>query len=393
MPARRRANSYNSFRGFVTRPIPFCALIIFCACSAAAAFVRVPDGVAGLQFVSEFDVPPGGRFPIGTGLRFGGISGLSAIGTGREFFGISDDRDTPHAYRFAVSVLNGKLVVTPVETIRLARDRRAPAALDPEGIAVLPDGHLLIASEGIGDKEPRIPPAILEYSRKGGFVRQLPIRPRYIPNPTGPITTGVRPNAAFESVTVTPDAARLFTATETALTQDGDVATFEHGTRCRLLEYVKRGSSYMPAREFVYPIDAIDPVDYQAGFKIAGVVELLALSRSELLSMERTFIESPTHPEESISRIKIFRVSLAGATDVSTVDSLVGSDATAVTKTLLLDLSQVKGLSDKLARLDNFEGMTFGPRLPNGTRSLVVVSDDNFSERQITSFLLFAVQP
>jgi hypothetical protein len=36
--------------------------------------------------------------------------------------------------------------------------------------------------------------------------------------------------------------------------------------------------------------------------------------------------------------------------------------------------------------------MTFGPRLPDGRASLVLVSDDNFSTAQRTWFLRFAIQ-
>ena len=54
-------------------------------------------------------------------------------------------------------------------------------------------------------------------------------------------------------------------------------------------------------------------------------------------------------------------------------------------KTLLLDLDDL-GIP-----LDNVEGMTFGPRLRDGRRSVVLVSDNNFSATQFTQFLLFAL--
>jgi len=56
-----------------------------------------------------------------------------------------------------------------------------------------------------------------------------------------------------------------------------------------------------------------------------------------------------------------------------------------VEKTLLLDLDTL-GLP-----LDNVEGMTLGPRLPDGRRSLLLVSDNNFAPGQFTQFLLFAL--
>ena len=54
------------------------------------------------------------------------------------------------------------------------------------------------------------------------------------------------------------------------------------------------------------------------------------------------------------------------------------------TRQLMADFAQL-GLS----RLDNTEGMCWGPQLPNGHRSLVVVSDDNFNARQVTQFAAF----
>ena len=62
----------------------------------------------------------------------------------------------------------------------------------------------------------------------------------------------------------------------------------------------------------------------------------------------------------------------------------VGADPLA-RKTLLLDLDEL-GIP-----LDNVEGMTFGPRLPDGRRSVVLVSDNNFAASQFTQFLLFAL--
>jgi len=55
-----------------------------------------------------------------------------------------------------------------------------------------------------------------------------------------------------------------------------------------------------------------------------------------------------------------------------------------VEKTLLLNLDSL-GIP-----LDNVEGMTFGPDLADGRRSLVLVSDNNFAPAQFTQFLLFA---
>ena len=44
-------------------------------------------------------------------------------------------------------------------------------------------------------------------------------------------------------------------------------------------------------------------------------------------------------------------------------------------------------------RVDNIEGMSWGPMLADGKRSLVLVSDNNFNPAQVTQFLAFEVLP
>ena len=97
-------------------------------------------------------------------------------------------------------------------------------------------------------------------------------------------------------------------------------------------------------------------------FAVNGLVELLPLNNDFLLSMERSF--SVGAPDTG-NTIKLFDVSLAGADDVNGFDSialLLGNRA--AEKTLLLDLDAL-GIP-----LDNIEGMTLGPNLPDGRRSL-----------------------
>ncbi|MBV8885840.1 MAG: hypothetical protein JO235_17845, partial [Chroococcidiopsidaceae cyanobacterium CP_BM_RX_35] len=49
----------------------------------------------------------------------------------------------------------------------------------------------------------------------------------------------------------------------------------------------------------------------------------------------------------------------------------------------LLDLHKL-GIS-----IDNLQGMALGPRLSDGTPSLLLVSNNDFSQEQATQFLLF----
>ena len=54
----------------------------------------------------------------------------------------------------------------------------------------------------------------------------------------------------------------------------------------------------------------------------------------------------------------------------------------------LLEATQIFGLG---LTLDNLEGMTLGPRLPDGRQSVLLVSDNNFTAGQASQVLLLAL--
>ena len=346
-----------------------------------------------LTLVGQFSVPAGGRYPPVMGLPFGGVSGLTARNNnGREIFGISDARLGGRIYHFSLENPGGALRVDTVGAVSLAI---APGDNNPdhEGLAILSDGSFAVSTEGTG-REPRLPPAIYVYGQHGDFVRRLPVPDKFIPEPTGSPTKGARGNAGFESLTLSPDGERLFTAAEMPLIQDGEAATIDAGGRTRILELAAREGTFEPAREFAYDLEPVIRPPFAPSLQINGLVDLLALNRTTLLALERGFVEDKDMPTHGLNCIRVFKITLDGATDISRLESLKEQgEVVAVTKTLLMDLSKVEGLSPELApSLDNFEGLTFGPRLPDGRATLLLVSDDNFREVQRTWFLLFAIQ-
>jgi hypothetical protein len=351
-----------------------------------------PASITTLTLAGQSSIPALTRYPAVVGLPFGGISGLTAGDGGRVVYGVSDAPYGGRIYRFAAVDQGAAFSMSTlgVVAMSMAPDDTYP---DFEGIALLPDGTFAVSSEGT-DQPPRLPPAIDVYGRFGDHVRKLAVPEKFVPEPTGVATRGARGNAGFESVALTPDATRLFTAAELPLIQDGEPPTVGAGGRTRIVEYVARNETFEPAREFAYDLDPIAQATPTAGLSINGLVELVALDRSTLLALERAYVGDKDNPAAGRTTIRIYKVVLDAATDVSGIESLKGrTDVFPSAKTLLLDLSQVQGLSPGLApRLDNFEAMTFGPRLPDGRATLLVASDDNFSELQRTWFLLFAIE-
>ncbi len=193
--------------------------------------------------------------------------------------------------------------------------------LDGEGMALEPWGEMLISSE--------IEPSIREFSPAGKLLRALPVPELFLATDGG----GGPGNLGFESLTLSPGGEALWTANERALRQDAP----EDATGpapVRLLRYGRRGGGFVPGGQFVYVVEPIAKPGRGGGFQVRGLSDLLALPDGDLLALEREFVEGRG------MGIQIFRVSLAGATDVSNMESLRGQRYTPVRKALVYDFAR-----------------------------------------------------
>lgn len=320
------------------------------------------------------------------GTVVGGLSSLTYDAERGVFYALADDGSEHSPARFYTLLLDledGALGPDDVriEAVTTLRDLDAKAfaknALDPEGLTLTPSGRLLLSSEG--PVRQGVAPFLREITLQGFAARSFALPERFMPGEGG--RRGVRHNKAFEALTVTPDGATVWTANESTLEQDGAEATTQNGGAVRLLSFDLRNAT--PGREVAY-LTAPLPADPEpaSGMRVSGVVELLALSAEELLCLERAFVEGRGFT------IRLFRVSLSGADDVSALPSLANRLGTITTasKELLLDFAALGHT------LDNVEGMSWGPRLADGRRTLLFVSDNNFNADEITQFFAFAVE-
>jgi hypothetical protein len=105
--------------------------------------------------------------------------------------------------------------------------------------------------------------------------------------------------------------------------------------------------------------------------------------------MERSFSVGGVLGGGTGNVVVINEISNAGATDVLEVDALYkGGSPIALTP---VSVWEVFAFDDLGIPIDNIEGMTFGPDLPDGRQTLVIVSDNNFNPSQFTQFIVLAV--
>ena len=317
------------------------------------------------------------------GTQVGGLSGITYDKANDRYLAISDDRSQVNDARFyelgidlSGGVLHG-VQFSGVTTLKQPGGSPFPErSLDPEGIALTSDGALYISSEG--DASQLINPFVDRFSLDGEELSSLPIPAAFLPSADG--ESGIRNNLAFESLTITPDRKYLFTATENALAQDGPAASLDEESPSRIVKYDLETGQVVA--EYIYETDTIPHASEPAGgYADNGLVELLALDNTgTLLALERSYASGVGNS------IRLYEVHTQGATDVSGFDSVDGFSIDAVAdKRLLLDLADL-GIT-----LDNIEGMTLGPVLEDGRQSLILVSDNNFSESQKTQVIALAL--
>jgi hypothetical protein len=125
-----------------------------------------------------------------------------------------------------------------------------------------------------------------------------------------------------------------------------------------------------------------------------GLVELLPVGPDRFVAMERSFVEPEDGSAAPYNVVRLFDVSLRGADDIAGRMAIAdGGPARPVTKALIADLDEWRAvLGPGLATLDNFEALCEGPRAPDGTNTVLLISDNNFNARQRTSFVLASLR-
>lgn len=360
-----------------------CLLIGFTSALLVCMTMPTVPGAA-VDFLGQATFPTGFSFQ---GTELGGLSGITYDPNKKVYYAISDDRseEAPaRFYTFKINLTQGVLKdggVVPVGVTTLLDETNQPfsnGSLDPEGIAVTGKGTVFVSSEGHVKRS--IKPFIKEFSLSSGRqIKSLALPEKFLPAESG--KRGIRHNLAFESLTVTPDKKKLFTATENALIQDGPAVEPGISNPLRILQYNLLTGQI--EREFLYLTNPVAALLNLPSVFSSGLVDLFALdNQGHFLSLERSFDGLGT-------TIQLFEVSLEGAKNIRDIHSLSEVDLDTIQpakKQLLLDLRSLK------VPLDNIEGLSVGPQLVNGDRLLVVVSDNNFNPAQRTQILAFSIR-
>lgn len=363
------------------------ATVLLSACATVAA--EAP--ITGLRLIGEQRIALKQPF---NGTLVGGLSGIDYDAASGDWVLESDDRSEFNPARFYRASLNydsksfSGVTLNSVHFFKQAaggnypnlahaRLDRGEQVPDIETIRVDPvDGSLWYGSEG--NRKVGLDPFVAHASRDGRFIAALPTPAMF---KVSKDELGSRNNMTFEGLSFSADGNSLWLGMEGPLYQDGPLATPENGSVVRITQLNRAGQVLA---QYAYGIEPIASTPAPGRNADNGVSEILAVDAQRLLIVERAGVENAEGLY--VNHVRIYEMDVAGATDIKDLPALKGAKYVPARKRLLLDLEKIG-----LPRVDNLEGISWGPRLANGRRSLVMVSDDNFNAQQVTQLLVFEV--
>ena len=293
------------------------------------------------------------------GTEAGEFSGITYAG-GADYHAVGDD-GSKSIWRLSITIdpVTGWITGSPGVTGSVTA---AGLGSDSEGIAYrATTGSVFVADE--------VSSTITEFSLGDGTtLAGVSVPANYAP-------ANVQSNMGLESLAWGPGG--LWTAHEEALVPDGPLATTATGSWVRIQRF---DQPLAPAGQWAYRTDPISAYSSLTTLERSGVVDILPWTATGLLVLEREFGGSfvPTF------RSRLYFVDTTTASDVSALPGIGSGGFTPLAKSLLWE--RTFGLS-------NFEGMTFGPTLADGSRSLLMISDDGSGIQQNLYALRLAPVP
>lgn len=332
-----------------------------------------------VTFLDDYIIPE--DLEIGE-TKVGGISGIEY--NNGIYYLVSDHPGNPRFYLTEIKIDQQKIdTVNIAEVITL--DQSAPffkgKTLDLESLRFDAErNEFIITSEGSIQNGKT--PAIFKVTPEGKYISNFTL-PEYFKPSEG---QKPRNNGVFEGLARSAEGNGYWTGMELPLVKDGSKPKlFPTRSPIRITHFNDNGE---PTQQFVMHLEGITKIPWFY-FAVNGLTELLEYAPGRFLVLERAF--SAGHGSNG-NTVRIFDVDARAATNTLKAPNLRQIDYTPANKTLVFDFMNIrKELKEKI--IDNLEGMTFGPDLPNGNKTLLLASDNNFNSlgRQISQIILMEI--
>ncbi len=372
--------------------LPLFFLFLNCSSCSNNPGTSSPDTnqntISAVKFIDEFVFPDQEI----NGVPIGGFSGIDY--QNGKWYIICDTSNPPIRYYEAnISYTKDGFqdvgITNMIEIKDASENPLEQGVVDPEAIRLDPATNtILYTSEGSINNG--INPALIELSAQANQIRSFTLPDNFKANATDD-TSGPRHNGVLEGLSLSFDNKGYWVSFELPLIEDGPEPTTTDTNSPVRITYLNKTTG-AAERQFAYELD---PVAREATlgttFEVNGLVEILAYDENKFLALERSFASGYL---DGGNNVKIYKVDASNATNILSLESLANATYTKATKTLLFDFETIRSQLTRTT-VDNLEGISFGPKLADGSRSLVVISDNNFNSffPQLNQLIVFKVVP
>jgi len=308
----------------------------------------------------------------------GGLSGIDYYNG--LYYIVCDDASDPRYYETTITIKD--TIISNVAITKVIKIKDSSKYLDLETIRYESNANqVFITSEGHINKQK--PPLFFSVNSNGDIVNEFNIPSAFYPNSI----EKPRHNATLEGLSKSYDEKGYWIAMELPLEIDGQEPKLTPTNSPVRITYINTRTNKLE-KQFGYLLDPIakEPKD---DFAVNGLSDILEYAKDQFFIIERSYSSGLGNQGNTI---KIFNVDATKATNTLRIKSLKDKDYVPATKELLFDFESVR---DKLTNnsIDNIEGITFGPTLPNGNKTLLLVADNNFNklEKQLNQFILLEI--
>lgn len=316
------------------------------------------------------------------GTIVGGLSGIDFYED--TYYLVCDHPGNPRIYKSEIILKQNKIdTILISEVIKLNRNSGflKENTLDLESIRINSENKIVLTSEGSIAKAKD--PSIFYVDAAGEYLKNFEL-PDYL---TAAGIQKPRNNGVFEGLTKDYKNEGYWVGMELPLTKDGSKPKlFPTKSPVRITHFNKESGK--ADKQFVVSLENISKIPWKY-FAVNGLTELIQYAPNDFLMLERAF--SAGHGSYG-NTVRIFNLNTENATNTLEFKTLKREKYTKATKELLFDFKSVKNkLKDEI--IDNVEGMTFGPDLPNGNKTLILISDNNFNSlgKQLNQVILMEI--
>jgi hypothetical protein len=334
-----------------------------------------------LNFLDEFVLADSIKFK---NTIIGGLSGLDNVNN--QYYFVVDDARNPRVLSANIVISENKIKSVDFKDVLFLNDSITSFykenALDLESIFVdEKTNEIYLVSEGSIRRNKL--PSVFKVDENGGFLESFQL-PENLSN-----LKNIKHNAAFEASSKSIDHKGFWAAMEAPLKVDGEEPTFTKTSSPIRITYFDK-TSKKATKQFAYQLEHITK-PAKGDVNLNGVTAILEYQKNHFFIIERTY-QNGYGSYGNV--VRIFDAIIdENTTNILEIDSLKSTEFISLKKRLVFNFEDAK---DNLTKgiIDNIEGITLGPKLPNGNQSLILIADDNFQVygKQLNQFILLEIQ-